>query len=290
MSGNMAGGGSGGGLLLSLGFSCIYSDDRNIWFRRQPDTCVTVMNSQLVRNSAAGGGGALAVHNPHLVADANVLQRTAPVRVSLHNATFSGNRAGRDSASDRVHSTAGAGQSGLGGALYMHVAPAWRNKTSGWWIENCVLTADGGTAFLGNEASDMGGAAALVWCAAWLGDGTRLEGNRAGASGGGLALLQDVADVHSRPTAQQGAWDADTTDFSIHGYTAEDLRVCGIRTARGETFQTMAVGLPRTCRRLASLGRRIAVHRQVACIPRHELTNLYRPAHAHAGHRTNYLK
>ncbi len=237
---NTAEGGSGGGLLLALGFGCIYAG-----IRRQPDACVTITSSRLVGNSAAGGGGALAVHNPHLVAAPNAQQRTAPVRVSLQNATFLGNRAGRDTSSDLVRTTASAGQSGMGGALYVHVPPAWRAGTSGWWVENCVLTASGDTTFQGNAASDMGGAAALVWCAAVLGDGTRLEGNSAGISGGGLALLQDLSDVHSYPPAQLGAWDADTTDFEDKGYTAEDLQLCGIPTARGKALGHWAGAMDR---------------------------------------------
>ncbi len=197
VSGNTAGSGHGGALLLSLGFVCWYGQLLDRVYTQQPSACVSISNSRLEGNSAAGAGGALAVHNPYYLADSDVLQRTAPARVSLYNATFQGNRAGRDSSSEAVDANSRLLQSGLGGALYLHVPPAWSSETRGWSTDNCVLDVGGGTVFAGNAASDMGGAAALVWCAARLGGGTRLEGNSAGSSGGGLALLQELAAAYA---------------------------------------------------------------------------------------------
>ncbi len=208
VSGNTAGGGHGGALLLSLGFLCWDRSQAPGYYRRPPDACVAISSSRLEGNSAAGGGGALAVHNPHFYANQNLFQRTSLARVWVHNATFQDNRAGRDSTTTVVEATSRAPQSGLGGALYLHVPPAWSNQTRGWSADNCVLDVGGGTVFGGNTASDMGGAAALVWCAARLGGGTRLEGNSAGSSGGGLALLQDTADLYQEAEKQMGAPDS----------------------------------------------------------------------------------
>ncbi len=237
VSGNTAAGGHGGGLLLALGFTCFSDPYTWDWFRRQPEACVSVRNSHFEGNVAAGGGGALAVHNPHLVVSTNVGQRTAPARVLVLNSTFLSNRAGRDSSTDVVQTTVRTPQAGMGGALYLHVPPAWRAKTHGWWTENCVLTVGEGSVFRGNSASDMGGAVALVWCAARLGGGVRVEGNSAGSSGGGVALLQDTANVGAQPETQLGAWDIDLPVLiGISGgrvITVLDGWICGPDTARG---------------------------------------------------------
>lgn len=239
VSSNTAGGGQGGGLLLALGFACeMYDIPTATIALRVPDACVSIRNSRLEGNSAAGGGGALAIHNPYFVASPSVQHHTAPLRVLLHNATFTGNSAGRDVTVDVVEALTRAPQSGMGGALYLHVPPAWRNQSQGWWTENCVLSVSEGSSFQGNVASDMGGAAALVWCAAQLNGGTLLEGNSAGVSGGGLALLQDQADVSNQPETQLSAWEMDTfmvTATRWWGARGASLQgLCGPSSTEGE--------------------------------------------------------
>lgn len=187
---NQAGGGDGGAIALSVGLVCTNPDAS---LARHASLQLSILGSELSGNTAYGAGGALAVQNPF---DASVISYSIDqqqIAVQISSTVLSGNRAGRRRGGTAFESTG----SGLGGAVYMRAPPAVPWDSSGGAgadlngaNASCTARVYDNSSFVDNTASDFGGGLALLWCSVDV-RSSRFVGNRAAASGGAMAVVQD---------------------------------------------------------------------------------------------------
>ncbi len=188
--GNQAGGGDGGAIALSVGLACTNPDAS---LARHASLQLSILGSEVSGNTAYGAGGALAVQNPF---DASVISYSIDqqqIAVQISSTVLSGNRAGRRRGGTAFESTG----SGLGGAVYMRAPPAipWGSGSGADADLNganasCTARVYDNSSFVDNTASDFGGGLALLWCSVDV-RSSRFVGNRAAASGGAMAVVQD---------------------------------------------------------------------------------------------------